>query len=63
MTQIIWHIVLTVCLGSECRAQDVQWFDEEQECRSMVHVYKAIPQDGNWDTINYVCKPVGSKSV
>ena len=58
--QIIWHIVLTVCLSGDCRIQDVQWFDEEQECKSMLHVYRAIPTDGDWDTIDYVCKPVGS---
>ena len=40
--------------------QDVQWFDEEQECKSMLHVYRSIPTDGDWDTIDYVCKPVGS---
>ena len=27
--QTIWHILLTVCLGSNCIEQDVQWFDEE----------------------------------
>ena len=58
--QIIWHIVLTVCLSGDCAVQDVQWFDEEQECKSMLHVYRSIPTDGDWDTIDYVCKPVGS---
>ena len=59
--EIIWHILLTVCLHSTCVEQDVQWFDEEQECRSMLHVYREIPADGDWDTINYICKPLGSE--
>ena len=56
----IWHILLTVCSRSTCIEQDVQWFNEEQECKSMLHVYRAIPTDGDWDTVDYVCKPVGS---
>jgi len=24
--EIIWHILLTVCLGSTCIEQDIQWF-------------------------------------
>lgn len=59
--QTIWHILLTVCLQSTCVEQDVQWFDEEQECKVMLHVYRAIPPDGDWDTITYTCKPLGSE--
>jgi len=29
----------------------------------MLILYKEIPQDGEWDTVEYVCKPVGSKSA
>ncbi len=47
-------------MSGDCAVQDVQWFDEEQECKSMLHVYRSIPQDGDWDTVDYVCKPVGS---
>lgn len=58
--EVIWHILLTVCLGSTCVEQDIQWFDEEQECRAMLVVYQSIPTDGEWDTVTYECKPVGS---
>lgn len=61
--EVIWHIMLTVCLGSTCRIQDVQWFDTEQECRTMLVQYAKIPTDGNWDTVEYKCKPVGSVSL
>jgi hypothetical protein len=58
--EIIWHILLTVCLNGNCVSQDVQWFEQEDECKSMLVVYSEIPADGNWDTVEYVCKPVGS---
>ncbi len=60
---IIWHILLTVCLRGNCLVQDVQWFESKQECNLMLDVYKALPLDGKWDTVEYVCKPIGSKSV
>lgn len=58
--EIIWHILLTVCLGSTCINQDVQWFDSKQECDTMLTVYTEMPSDGDWDTVEYICKPVGS---
>ncbi len=61
--EIIWHILLTVCLGSDCISQDIQWFDEEQQCKEMLVTYSSIPPDGDWDTVEYICKPVGSKGV
>jgi len=57
---VIWHILLTVCLGSNCLTQDVQWFDTKEECREMLVQYVAIPPDGDWDTVSYVCKPKDS---
>ena len=61
--QIIWHILLTVCAGSTCLDQDVQWFDTNAECETMLAEYIKVPADGSWDTVNYVCKPVGSVSL
>jgi hypothetical protein len=61
--EIIWHILLTACLGSTCVEQDVQWFEEEAECRDMLTAYASIPPDGNWDTLEYECKPVGSRGI
>jgi len=57
---VIWHILLTVCSGSTCLEQDVQWFDSEKECQTMLVEYVAIPADGDWDTVTYVCKPKDS---
>ena len=61
--EIIWHILLTVCSGSTCIAQDVQWCEKEEQCRTMLVQYVEIPPDGDWDTVEYVCKPVGSRGT
>ena len=61
--EIIWHIFLTVCLGSTCIDQDVQWFETQEECNKMLPTYAEIPSDGDWDTVEYICKPVGSTST
>lgn len=61
--EFVWHILLTVCLGSTCVEQDVQWFDKKEECFESIEFYKAVPTDGEWDTVKYQCKPVGSKGV
>jgi len=61
--EIIWHILLTVCLGSTCIEQDVQQFDTRKECDQTLKVYTDIPPDGDWDIIQYECKPVGSTST
>jgi len=59
---IIWHILLTVCSGSNCVEQDVQWFKTQSECEVMMVEYTEIPVDGDWDTVEFICKPVGSIS-
>lgn len=61
--QIIWHILLTVCLDGECRTQDIQWFDTQKECLVNLPLYQDIPIDGNWHTVTYVCKPLGASAV
>ena len=63
MNEIIWHILLTVCLGSSCVEQDVQWFDDKADCDKMLQIYAEIPADGDWDSVEYICKPVGSEAT
>mgnify|MGYP001208324093 CR=1 FL=1 len=60
--ETIWHILLTVCSGSTCLEQDVQWFKTQSECEVMMVEYTEIPVDGDWDTVEFICKPVGSIS-
>ena len=61
--EVIWHILLTVCLGSTCLEQDVQRFESKVECYKVLKYYETTPADGRWDTVEYICKPVGSVSL
>ena len=61
--EIIWHIFLTVCIGSTCVEQDIQWFKSKDNCNEMLIEYVKLPTDGDWDSIEYICKPVGSKGT
>lgn len=61
--EILWHILLTVCIGSTCLDQDIQWFESEEQCKSMLVEYIEIPPDGSWDVVEYICKPVGSSGT
>lgn len=56
MIEVIWHIMLTVCSSGQCFTQDVQWFESQQACETMLVQYVELPQDGDWESINYVCK-------
>ena len=60
--EVVWHILLTVCLGSTCIQQDVPQFETKVDCDKMLKLYSEIPADGDWDTVEYICKPVGPKS-
>ena len=58
--QVIWELLLTVCLYSECKTQSVQLFDYEYQCEHMRELVEEIPKDGHWTSVNYLCKPQGS---
>ena len=58
--EIIWQILLTVCSGSACLEQDVQRFDTKAKCETELVEYIDMPTDGHWDTVKYICKPLGS---
>lgn len=61
--EIIWHILLTACIGSNCVTQDVQWFDTKQECELSKGLHQQIPIDGDWTSVTYLCKPINSEGV
>ena len=61
--EIIWHLFLTTCLGSICVEQDIRWFKTNEECNKELVEYIKIPTDGDWDSIEYICKPVGSRGT
>ncbi len=62
--EIIWSLWLTACFtDTNCRHQDVQWFDTQQKCVEMKMIHEDIPLDGDWKAVTYKCKPVGSKEA
>jgi len=61
--ELLWAVYLQVCLGSTCLSQEVQRFDPPQakiSCEKMLTAYTEIPADGNWDSVEWICKPLGS---
>tara|TARA_B100001093_G_C26201379_1_gene748129 strand:+ start:331 stop:531 length:201 start_codon:yes stop_codon:yes gene_type:complete len=66
MSHLLWAVYLEVCLGSTCVAQEVQRFDPphaEVKCAKMLEEYVKVPADGQWDSIQWVCKPLHSEGV
>jgi len=63
MEGIIWHLLLTVCAGSTCLSQDIQHFEDRTACETMLVRFQDIPPDGDWDSVEYICKPKDSYSV
>ena len=49
--------------SQSCIKQDVQWFEEKYQCVEMKALHEELPIDGDWKSVEYVCKPVGSKEV
>jgi hypothetical protein len=60
---MIWHVLLTVCLDYTCITQDVAHVQSKEECHAIVRRLVAIPPDGDWDSVTYQCKPLGSEST
>ena len=62
--EIIWSLMLTVCMDSQhCVKQDVQWFEERNQCIEMQAIHEELPIDGDWKTVDYKCIVVGAKEV
>jgi hypothetical protein len=62
--EIIWSLMLTVCMDSQsCIKQDVQWFEEKYQCVAMKALHEELPIDGDWKTIDYKCIIVGAKEI
>tara|TARA_A100000171_G_C2038770_1_gene99372 strand:- start:336 stop:578 length:243 start_codon:yes stop_codon:yes gene_type:complete len=61
---IIWSLMLTVCMDSQsCIQQDIQWFEEKFQCVAMKTLHEELPVDGDWKTIDYKCTIVGAKEA
>ena len=58
--EVIWTLLLTACFtDTDCRYQNVQFFDNKQEC-VVLKTELEVMKDGHWKKINYQCKPLGS---
>ena len=58
--EVIWTLLLTACFtDTDCRYQNVQFFDNKQEC-VVLKTELEVMRDGHWETINYQCRPYGS---
>ncbi len=61
--QVLWHLMLTVCMDGTCAKQEVQRFDPPNakvKCEVMLPIYKEVPLDSEGGTVEYICKPLGS---
>lgn len=58
---ILWHIVLTVCLGNGCLSQDLDVYDNIQACNVGLQFYYDFPADNKWDSVTYECLPLNGQ--
>ena len=63
MVEIVWHILLTVCLQGDCMSQEVMTFNNQKTCEIVRQQYTEIPKDGHWTSVTYICKPKDSVSL
>ena len=58
--EVIWTLLLTACFtDTDCRYQNIQFFDNKQEC-VVLKTELEVMKDGHWKTVKYQCKPLGS---
>ena len=58
--EIVWTLLLTACFSdTDCRYQNVQFFDTKEEC-IVLKTELDVTRDGNWDTVYYQCRPYRS---
>ena len=64
--EFLWAVYLTTCLNGQCYTQEIHRYDPpmaQYKCERLLEVYASIPADGNWDTIEWVCKPLNSEGI
>ena len=61
--EVVWTLLLTACFtDTDCRYQNVDFFDTKQECIVLKTELETM-KDGHWKTIDYQCRPLGSQDV
>ena len=62
--EILWTLLLTVCItDTHCINQRVDLFETEEQCLVSRMSHKDLPIDGDWKTVDFICKPLGSKGA
>ena len=61
--ELIWTLLLTACFSdTNCLYQNVQFFENKEEC-VVLKTELEVMRDGDWKTIDYQCRPLGSQDV
>lgn len=76
--EFLWALYLTVCDPVRCVTQEVQRYENgpmpgfdsstmeyvtaKEKCEIMKKLYIQIPQDGDWTSVVWECRPLGSLS-
>jgi hypothetical protein len=60
---MIWSLLLTACVETVCVQQDIQWFEDRQECIDFRILHEELPQDGSWTTVGYKCKLINGEAT
>lgn len=43
-------------MQTSCVNQEIQWFEDKQDCVEFKLLHEELPKDGNWSTVEYKCK-------
>ena len=43
-------------MQASCINQEIQWFEDKQDCIEFKLLHEELPQDGNWSIVEYNCK-------
>lgn len=60
---IIWALILTVCSTDMCSTQNIQWFNEPEQCQRMKQAHEDLPVDGSWQSVRYSCVIINGVEV
>mgnify|MGYP003654777090 FL=1 len=64
MTEILFALTLTVCnFSGSCLSQDIDLYYTKKECNKALSLYKELPKDGVWKSVEYKCHIPGAKAT
>ena len=60
---IVWVLILSVCSTNQCVTQTISSYQNEEQCIVIKNEHERIPEDGDWKSVNYICKPENSIKI